>query len=342
VPCGKQRTNEELRLRHRCAKHGFPYEHAVGSAVRNHARSANAQRVAEGRERRRAVLVQIGQDVGVRREVAQRLVVQCGQPERKQRGAPVGEDLREELSGRYRPAEDGVAPQLRAQRHRDRLRRELDPHRLAAVQLGGELGDVDAEIREQLDAFDRALLVGHDDLEHPVLIAQLQSDKIEKVPQPAALALHGRHRQRDDNRVDLQRLQRRLEPLDHLAVRREPCELGVDVYVLSFLSVVDDLHQLAEEARAIGHHIDAERARGGRRAADDRDVFAEPLGHGRRSRRQRQRSNRDRVSKEEGAHRGNSVHCIAKFTMTVMMTDTATPFTIDGVYSHWRTASMAA
>jgi hypothetical protein len=31
---------------------------------------------------------------------------------------------------------------------------------------------------------------------------------------------------------------------------------------------------------------------------------------------------------------GASDHCIAKFTTTVMMTDTATPFSIEGVYSH--------
>ena len=165
----------------------------------------------------------------MRREIPQGVVVQRRQPEREQRGAAVGEDLREELTGRSRPAEDHVAPQLRGQRHRNRFGGELDAHRLAAVQLGGELGDVDSEIREQLDAFDRPLLVRYHDRQRPVLVAKLQPDEIEKVPEAAAFAFHGRHGERDDNRVGLKRLECRLEPLDHLAMGREACELCASI-----------------------------------------------------------------------------------------------------------------
>ena len=213
----------------------------------------------------------------MRREIPQRVVVECGEPVGEQRGPPIREDFTKELRRGDGPAEDRVAPQPRRERHRNRFRCELDPHRLAAVQLGGNRRDIDAETRQQLHAIGRPLVGRLLHREHPVLVTKLQPDEIEKVPQPASFVFYGRHRERDDNRVRLERRQRRLKPLDHLAMSREPCELRVGVGVPALARVVDDPHELGQKPRPIGHDVDPQRLRRRRRPADDRDVFGELL-----------------------------------------------------------------
>ena len=104
------------------ASHSGSASAPPGTATR---RCGHAERVAECGEAAGGPFVEEGQQRRVLSEKRERLIVHTGEAMGEQGRAPLGDDRRDQLLGRYRPVEHGASPHLRRQGHRDAKRADV-------------------------------------------------------------------------------------------------------------------------------------------------------------------------------------------------------------------------